>query len=135
MDRSDEATMRCQQKDSPMGTRSIWGAVAAVLLLLCQAGAARAHPHLLGTWTSPTPPGGYMALDFGPAELLGVGVWRGCFTITYSGYVSSGIYELRMYSGTEGTLGLRDGNMIATKVGTVDFMTNEVIYLNTHFRR
>src|SRR4051794_29200057 len=103
-----------------MGTRSVWG-FAAVLLLLCQVGGARAHPHLGGTWISHTPPGGYMRLDFTPGELIGAGVWKGCFTITYSDYTSSGVYELRMFSGTEGTLGLRDGNMIATKVGTVDF--------------
>jgi hypothetical protein len=118
-----------------MGTRSIWGVVAAVLLLLCQTGAARAHPHLCGTWIAHVPPGGHMVLDFGPAELFGAGVWRGCFTSSVSGYEAGGVYELRMFSGTEGTLGLRDGNMIATKVGTVNFETNEVIYLNTQYRR
>lgn len=116
-----------------MSTRSLRGLFALVLLLLVHTDRAQAHPHLYGSWVANVPPGGFMALDFGPAEYMGVGVWRGPFTFTVTGQTSCGVYELRMYTGTQGTVSLRDGNMIGTKVGTVDFETRKLTYLQTTF--
>jgi hypothetical protein len=98
---------------------------------------AQAHPHLVGKWQSPTPPGGLMTLEFGPGCYMGNGVWRGPFFHVVSGVpASAGMYELRMYTGTQGALCLRD-NVTAPgwTVGIVDFAAPAVNYMNVTYKR
>jgi hypothetical protein len=121
-----------------MGTCWSWGlaALAAVVLLLSQPGQAPAHPHLLGAWSAEVPPGGLSVYEFGPGEYVGAGVWHGPFTYSVAGCaVSPGIYDLRMVSTTQGSLGLRDGNLIATYAGVVDFAAGTVTIMHTPHRR
>jgi hypothetical protein len=110
-------------------------AVAALLSWL--ASRAEAHPHLVGPWRVNVPPGGFMLLEFGPGEYLGNGTWRGPFTYVVSGHPTSvGVYELQMFTGTEGTLGLRE-NLSAPgwNVGTVDFGAPSVTLRHTIYKR
>jgi hypothetical protein len=124
-----------------MGARWRRGGVVVVLavaaLLSWQAGKVEAHPHLLGRWVARVPPGGFMVLEFGPGEYLGNGTWRGPFTYAVSGHPTSvGVYELQMFTGTEGTLGLRE-NLSAPgwNVGTVDLGAPSVTLRFTTYKR
>jgi hypothetical protein len=122
-----------------MGTsfrRGSWAAVLAVAgWLLCQPGTAQAHPHLVGKWSAPVPPGGLMVYEFGPSEYIGNGVWRGPYTYFVSNSpVARGTYELRLFVGAEGTVGLREGPAGATNVATVDLATKVMIFRNVAYR-
>jgi hypothetical protein len=97
----------------------------------------QAHPHLAGRWTAAVPPGGLMSLRFECGRYLGNGVWRGPFTLEVSGVMASvGEYELRMYSGSQGTLSLMDPlSAPGWTVGNVDFDLPTVTYINTTYKR
>jgi hypothetical protein len=112
-------------------------AVAAVVLLSCQTGTVHAHPHLVGRWASPTPPGGLMEIHFGPGAYIDNMVWRGPCLIVVSGCVAGyGEYELRMFSGTQGTIGIKSGPyLIGTRVGLVDFAAPQVDFLGVIYKR
>jgi hypothetical protein len=111
--------------------------LAVAALLSWQSGKVEAHPHLLGRWVANVPPGGFMVLEFGPGEYLGNGTWRGPFTFVVSGCRASvGVYELQMFTGTEGTLGLREKlSAPGWSVGTVDFGARSVTLRQTTYKR
>jgi hypothetical protein len=122
-----------------MGTSCRRGSLAAVLavagMLLCQPREAQAHPLFVGRWIAPVPPGGVMVYDFYPPVYITNWIWKGEFTFYVSNCpVTSGTYILRMYTGTEGTLELRDGTMLSTSVGTVDLGTRVMVFKNVTFR-
>ena len=111
--------------------------LAVVGLLCCRPDSAEAHPNLAGQWFAPVPPGGFMLFEFAPGEYLGNGVWRGPFVWIVSGCPTShGVYELKMFTGTQGTLGLREGlSAPGWTVGNVDLAGPVIQYLNTPFRK
>jgi hypothetical protein len=118
--------------------RSTWAVLLGVAgLLFCQPGRTEAHPHLVGPWLARVPPGGYMTFDFGVAKYIGNGCWRGPYFQTVSGFPAScGIYELQMYTGTLGTLALRE-NLSAPgwSVGNVDLAIPEVVFKDVVYKR
>ena len=72
-----------------------------------------------------------MVYEFSPAQYLGNGVWRGIFHFSVSGcHVTTGDYELFMFSGTEGTINIRDNYIGTGSVGTVNLSTREMNYRN-----
>jgi hypothetical protein len=105
--------------------------------LACQPGQALAHPNLAGQWVTLVPPGGSMVLDFTCGKYMGNGVWRGHFVFTVSGVpTGSGEYELRLYTGTQGTLGLIDPlSAPGWTVGNLNLDLPTVTYLSTTFKR
>ncbi len=117
--------------------RSALAAVAAVLALACWQGKAQAHPHLVGPWFAPVPPGGFMVFEFGVGEYLGDGIWRGPFSSVISHMPAAvGDYELRMFNGTQGTLSLREKKTgPGWSVGIVDFSVPAVYYQDVTYRR
>ena len=116
--------------------RGSWAAVLAVMgWLLCQPATAQAHPLLIGRWSAASPPGSVMVYEFGPSEYLGNGVWQGPYTYFVSNCpVATGRYELRIYVGSEGFLGLREGQGGASTIATVDFTTRVMTFRNVTFR-
>jgi hypothetical protein len=120
-----------------MGARSLWGAfLCALAAVLLSQVPAQAHPQLLGRWSAEVPAGGLTVYEFGPGEYKGVGVWRGPFTTSVSNIpISVGVYELRLYDGSTGTLGLRDGTRIATRVGNVDLGAGALEFMWDIYRR
>jgi hypothetical protein len=117
-------------------TRAAAAALAAATLLLCRPGAAEAHPLLIGQWAAEAPPGNVVIYDFGPADYVYNGVWRGRYTLSVSGRVTvDGCYELRQFSGTEATIGLKDGVGIATAVGNIDFAARTMNFRGVIYRR
>jgi hypothetical protein len=76
-----------------------------------------------------------MSYDFAPGEYVGDGVWRGPLLFCMpTGPVSPGTYELRMFTGTEGTLGLIDGVGIAVRVGNVDLGRRVMTFMSVTYR-
>jgi hypothetical protein len=121
-----------------MGTRFRRGGLASLAvaaLLLGQPGKVEAHPHLACKWVTPAPAGGYMSYDFRLGKYIGMGVWEGPFFLVVSNVpVSTGIYELRMFTGNEGTISLRDGTCIGVRVGIVDFRARAMTFMNEVYR-
>lgn len=112
------------------------GAFAALLLLLWQPTAASAHPHFVGRWTAPVPPGGLMALEFGSAKYIGAGAWCGPFQFTINGAgVTFGDYVLRMSSGTEGTLEFFDTTRVPSRIGSVDLGARTITHMWVVYRQ
>ncbi|MFQ3592874.1 MAG: hypothetical protein SNJ82_06745 [Gemmataceae bacterium] len=106
------------------------------LLVLARPTSVVAHPCLEGTWSSPLPCPGVAAYTFGPARFVGNGVWEGCLHFTINGRViATGEYQLRMWTNTDGTVSIREGEGIGTAAGIVDFKTNTIDYLNTMYRK
>jgi hypothetical protein len=115
--------------------RGGWAALAAAALLLVRPGNAQAHPHLVGKWVGTAAPGLILAYDFGPPHYVSDGVWVGPFTFSVDGSpVSDGRYEIRMFTGAQGTLGLRDGTELELRVGVVDFGTRAMTLKSVTFR-
>jgi hypothetical protein len=115
------------------------GNVVAVLavawLMLYQPGKVQAHPQFVGRWTATVPPGGIIIYDFAPCDYLGNGVWRGPYTLSMSnGVIATGVYELRMWSETVGTLGMRENIGVTTSVAIVDLGERLMTYMNAAFR-
>jgi hypothetical protein len=109
--------------------------LAVAGLLACPSGSAEAHPFLVGRWVAPVPPGGLMVYEFGPGEYRGNWLWRGPFNFSVGGcLIASGIYELQMITGTDGTLKLMDTYIVSGGVGTVNFTSREMIYKTVIFR-
>ena len=109
-----------------------------VVLLIGLVGPAalQAHPCLEGTWQAPLPCPGVAAYTFGPARFVGNGVWEGCLHFSINGRViATGEYQLRMWTNSDGTVSIREGEAIGTAVGIVDFKTNSIDYLNTIYRK
>jgi hypothetical protein len=119
-----------------MTSRRTGGVVVALAaLLLWLPGAASAHPQLVGEWAGQVTPGAVTVYDFGPGQYLGPGMWRGPYTITVSGCVtSSGEYVLRLYHGGEGTLALRDGLWISTRVAVIDLGVRAFEFMGVIYR-
>src|SRR5262249_19940423 len=116
-----------------------WGRLAVILaaagLLLCQPRDAQAHPHFCGRWIAPVPPGGVMVYEFGPGEDITNWIWKGHFIFYVSGFpVTEGTYTLRMYTGTEGTVELRDGNYLSTSVGELSLANRVFNFKSVNFR-
>jgi hypothetical protein len=98
-------------------------------------GSAQAHPFLLGKWVSQEPAGAALMYDFGPGLYKGNWVWTGPLTFFVANcIVSNGTYELRMYSGLQGTIELRDANGVAHGVGIVDFEHRALNFKEVIFR-
>jgi hypothetical protein len=116
--------------------RGSWVTVLAVTVwLLCQPAPAQAHPLLIGKWSASVPAGGQATYVFGPGEYLDNGVWQGPYTYFVGDCpVTTGRYELRVYIGTEGILGFREGVGGATTVGTFDLTTRVITFRNLTFR-
>jgi hypothetical protein len=105
------------------------GVALALALQLWQPGKAQAHPQLVGRWFGTTPPNLNMSFEFACGTYIGDGIWRGTFTIYWANDpISTGDYELRVFRGTEGTLGLRDGVLANPRFGVVDLGTR-LLYL------
>ena len=115
--------------------RAAAAALAVVTLLLCFPGAADAHPLLTGTWGAEAPQGFPVVYDFGPADYVYNGVWRGRYTLVVAGHVTvDGCYELRQFSGIEATISLKDGVGIATAVGNIDFAARTMTFRGVIYR-
>src|SRR4051794_40451864 len=100
-----------------MNTRRAGLAVIAVALVTLLPLSARAHPALVGPWSAPVPPGLVTTYEFGPGEFITFQVWKGPLRILINGcQVADGVWELRMYTGTEGTVSMKDGLQIGTSV-------------------
>jgi hypothetical protein len=99
--------------------------VAAVALLLLQAGEVQAHPQLVGRWAAVAPPNSNMSYTFDPGMYIGDGIWRGTFTIYWANNpIGCGNYEIRILHGTFGVLSVRDGiNNGSIGVGDIDVGT------------
>jgi hypothetical protein len=103
-------------------------------MLTWTTGAVQAHPRLIGVWTGQEPPNTLMKYEFGPGEYQGNWVWRGPLTFYVDNcVVSTGRYELRLSSGLEGSLELRDGNGLPNAVGTVDLGRRILIFKSVAF--
>jgi hypothetical protein len=109
--------------------------LAVIAALLCRPGQLQAHPHFCGRWTSPTPPGGLMVFEFGTGDYIGNGMWRGPFVHSVSGLVvDQGIYELRMFTGTEGTICLKESRWYdPSTVGNVDLGARSMTLRNVTY--
>lgn len=121
-----------------MGIRLVWGVpvALAVALALWLPTSATAHPQLIGKWSAAVPPGGSMTFDFGPAKYMGRGIWEGPYIRTASDCpMSSGVYYLRMFTGTQGVLGLDDERGVPVRSGTVDLGAGVVTHQNVDYRR
>jgi hypothetical protein len=67
---------------------------------------------------------------------VGNGVWEGCLRVVLNGRpISMGEYQVRMWTNTDGTLSIREGEGIGTAVGIIDFKAGTVDYLNTIYRK
>ena len=115
------------------------GSWAAILLItgwvVFQPTPAHAYPPLIGKWSAVSPPGHVIAYQFGPGEYLDNGVWQGPYTYFIDNCpVTTGRYELRIYVGTEGMLGLREGLGGATTVATIDFTTRVMTFREVIFK-
>jgi len=122
-----------------MGSAFRRGSLAVVVTvtgwLLVQPAAVEAHPLLIGRWSAPVPAGGQTTYEFGPGVYLDNGVWQGPYTYFVAGCpVMTGRYELRVYVGTIGVLGLREGVGGATTVGVLDFTTRELTFRNLLYK-
>jgi hypothetical protein len=122
-----------------MRTSLSGGGLAAVLavavLLSCGLGNAQAHPLFVGRWTAVSQPAAPIVYEFGPAEYVNDGVWRGSFTLYISNIqITCGTYELRIMTGSEGTVGLREAPGISTTVGNIDLGTRVMTYKDVTFR-
>jgi len=117
-------------------SRTVSAALLTIAVLLSlPSGTARAHPLLVGTWIAQDPPGTLLKYEFGSAEYVGNWVWRGPLTFYVDNQVvSTGNYELRMFSGLEGGLTLRDGNGLPNEVGLVNLSTRVLNYKKVVFR-
>src|SRR5438309_2032911 len=103
--------------------------LAAAAWLLGQAGGADAHPLLIGQWHATSPKAGAVMYDFGPGEYLGNGVWHGPLKLFMQGHLfATGTYELRMFTGAEGAIGLRENVGITMTCGTVDLESQLITY-------
>lgn len=97
---------------------------------------AQAHPCLTGTWSAALPCGPTDAYEFGPGGFVTSGVWTGCLVKTIGGVrIATGTYELRMFSVSEGTVSIREGEGIGTSVGNVDFTAKRFEFIGTVYRR
>jgi hypothetical protein len=117
----------------------IRGSLSALLvtvgMLFFAPGTVQAQPSLCGPWNGKLPAGDTMTLIFQPGEFVGHAVWRGPLTTLINGcVVSVGIWELRMFTGTEGTMGIQDGACIYNSVGNIDMGARVLIYKNVSFR-
>jgi hypothetical protein len=109
--------------------------VVAVTGWLLWQPAAQAHPLLVGRWVTNVPVGGQTAYEFGPGVYLDNGVWQGPYTYFVAGCpVMTGRYELRVYVGTVGVLGFREGQGGATSVGVMDLVTRELTFRNLLYK-
>jgi hypothetical protein len=114
--------------------------LAAVLvvagLLSPLAGEARAHPNLIGKWVAFEPPGGAMVYDLGCGVYVGNGIWRGPFVFVVNNFpVEKGEWELRFYTGSEGTLSIQSPISGGSRVGTLDLATRTFLFKNVTFRK
>jgi hypothetical protein len=116
--------------------RTVSAAVlTAAVLLSPLSGTAQAHPRLVGTWVAQDPPGALMKYEFGQGQYMGNWVWQGPLTFHIGNeVVSHGTYELRMSSGLEGGLTIRDGNGLANDNGIINLGTRVLNYKNVVFR-
>jgi hypothetical protein len=117
-------------------SRGCWAVVLAVAgSWLCLPGNAQAHPQLAGQWIAAAPPGSFTSYQFGVGEYIGNGIWRGPFTFYWSNYpVVSGKYELRIYGGTQATLGLQEGCNTGTRVGNIDLGARVLTFMGVTYR-
>jgi hypothetical protein len=100
------------------------------------AGEARAHPNLIGRWVAPEPPGGVQMYDLGCGVYIGNGIWRGPFVYVVNGFpVEKGEWELRFYTGSEGTLSIQSPISGGSRVGVVDLGTRTFYFKNMTFRK
>jgi hypothetical protein len=120
-----------------MTSRRIGGVVVALTaLLLCVPAPASAHPQLIGEWAGEVTRGSVTVYNFGPGEYLGNGMWRGPFSVTIAGCVTSyGEYVLRLYNAGEGTLALRDGLMLSTRVAIIDLGVRAFEFMGVVYKR
>jgi hypothetical protein len=110
-------------------------ALAVLGLLGCWPGFAQAHPLLVGKWSAAMPPGTTTVYDFAPGKYLGCGVWDGPFLLVIAGMpISTGHYQLYLFNGTQGTLALRDGNWISTRVGILDLGTRVLSFMGINYQ-
>ncbi len=108
--------------------------IAMALLLSFRPGSVQAHPRLTGHWQATPHPGLTLVYEFSPGEYGGGGVWYGSFTYFVNGCQASiGVYELRICSGTQATLGLKDGPMIGTDVANIDLGERVMTLRNVTF--
>jgi hypothetical protein len=117
-----------------MTSRRMGCFVALAALLLCLPNPASAHPQLCGQWVGEVTPGAITVYDFGPGEYLAPGMWRGPYAVTISGVTSFGQYVLRLYNAGEGTLALRDGLMISTRVANIDLGQRAFLFMGVVYR-
>jgi hypothetical protein len=104
--------------------------------LLLTSVTAQAHPCFEGAYTAALPCPGTAVYDFSKAEFIGAGMWYGCVNVLVGGrLVSTGTYELRMWSDTQGTVSIREGERITTAVGVVDLKARTVEYLGTTYKK
>jgi hypothetical protein len=117
------------------GRRTGGVVVALAALLLCLPVPASAHPQLVGEWAGEVTPGSITVYDFGPGEYLAPGMWRGPYSVTFAGCVTSyGQYVLRLYHAGEGTLALRDGLGISTRVAVIDLGVRAFEFMGVIYR-
>jgi hypothetical protein len=111
-----------------------WACALIIAFLLGSAGNVQAHPCLVGRWIADLPCGPTV-YEFTPGKYVGNGVWTGCYSLLIAGCpVPAGEYELRMFTGNEGTLSLRDGTQIGTRVANVDLAGGTMLFMNVNYR-
>jgi hypothetical protein len=115
--------------------RTIFAVMLTIGGLLSFSRATQAHPLFVGTWVAQDPPGTLLKYDFGLGEYQGNWVWRGPLTFYVADQVvSTGSYELVMFSGLEGAVTFRDGNGLPNAVGTIHLGARVLNYKNVVFR-
>jgi hypothetical protein len=132
--RREEST----RKESSMNARLCRGGLVALVAIACllslRPGNVQAHPRLTGHWEAVPHTGLTLVYEFGPGQYGTGGVWFGSFTYFVNGCpVSTGLYELRVCSGTQATLGLKDGPLIGTDVANIDLGERVMTLKNVTF--
>lgn len=108
--------------------RILWACSLLLIVVPC----VQAHPCFTGAYTAGLPCPGTATYVFEEPRFIGAGMWEGCVqTIIDGRLVSRGHYELRMWSPTQGTVSIKEGEMIVTAVGIVDLQQRSVEYLGT----
>jgi hypothetical protein len=120
---------------SRLGRTLATALLAITGLLAWTTGAAQAHPRLIGVWVAQNPPNTLMKYELGPGEYQGNWVWRGPLTFYVDNSpISTGTYQLRLLSGLEGSLELRDGNGLPNATGIIDLGRRALNFKDVLFR-